>query len=85
MFEHKLNPKAFGLALGVLWGAGLAFFAILCFAGGGFGGFMMRAFESVFIGYHPHPFGILIGLIWGFIDGFIFGYLFAYLYNYFNK
>lgn len=85
MLEHHLNPKALGMSLGVFWGAILAFFAIITFAGGGYGSFLMRGLESIYIGYHPHPFGIVTGFIWGFLDGFIAGYIIAYFYNHFNK
>jgi len=85
MFKKELNPLALGLAIGVFWGATLAFFAIITFTGGNYGSFMMRSLESIYIGYHPHPFGILIGFIWGFLDGFISGYIIAWLYNHFNQ
>lgn len=76
----KLNPKAFGLTCGLMWGVGL--FSLT---------WWMIAFEGpshkpnglsrLYRGYTISPEGSVIGLVWGFFDALIGGACFAWLYN----
>lgn len=75
----KFNPKALGLAIGILWGLGCLLIGI--FAMYGYGNLFLNAFASVYKGYAASWGGAVIGGIWGFIDGFIGGYILAWLYN----
>lgn len=79
-----LNPKAFGLSGGVLWGLAmlvLTFVGMNAEYGASFFAFMM----DVYPGYEMTMAGAFIGLVYGFLDGFIGLYLFAWLYNWFDK
>ncbi|MBD3304498.1 hypothetical protein GF343_05100 [Candidatus Woesearchaeota archaeon] len=75
----KCNPKALGLAFGILWG--LACLLIGIFAMYGYGNQFLDLFASVYKGYAATWGGAVIGAIWGFVDGFIGGYILAWLYN----
>lgn len=80
MADAKLNPKKFGLALGILCGACLLIWAwVAAVTGLWIDAIAMIA--KVYFHYAPTPLGGIIGLIWGFIDGFVGGYIFAALYN----
>jgi len=76
----KLNVLAFGLAGGILWGAGVflaAWWIMLVGTVGGEATFL----ERIYLGYAFTPVGSVIGLVWGFVDGFIACAVFAWLYN----
>jgi hypothetical protein len=75
----KCNPKALGLAIGILWG--LACLLIGIFAMYGYGNAFLDLFASVYRGFAATWGGAVIGGIWGFVDGFIAGYILAWLYN----
>ncbi len=75
----ELNPKAFALAAGILWG--VACFVIGLMAAYGYGTAFETLFSSVYIGYSSTLGGSVIGAIWGFVDAFIGGYILAWLYN----
>ena len=76
----KIDVKAFGLALGVVWG-GLMFFIGLTdmfyFWGNGWG----RMMNMVYAGYSPTVFGIIVGAIWGFLYADLLGLAVAWMYN----
>ncbi len=77
---NRLDPKAFGLALGILWSAGVIFMgftALVCPWAQPFVDFV----SVMYVGYSATIIGVLIGAIWGFIDAFIGGVLLAWLYN----
>jgi hypothetical protein len=80
MADAKLNPKKFGLALGILCGAGMLIIAWLS-AATGLWGDGIALIAKFYLHYAATPLGGIIGLIWGFIDGFVGGYIFAWLYN----
>ena len=75
----KLDKKALGLALGLLWGFGLLIATL--WATLAQGGDHLGLLNRFYIGYSVTYLGAVIGLIYGFIDGFIGGWLLAWLYN----
>jgi hypothetical protein len=76
----KLNPKAFALTSGILWGL-IIFVATLWLLIIGSTGKTIVKFNEFYIGYSFSIGGAFIGLLWGFIDGLIIGFIFAWLYN----
>jgi len=76
----RLQPRAFGLACGILWGVGLMlvtwWFMIV-----GSPGSTLAKLGIVYIGYNVSFWGGFVGLIWGFLDGFVGGFIFSWLYN----
>lgn len=81
--KKELNPKAFGLAAGTLWAAGLVTFGLIANMHTGW----VHGMEMIgmfYIGY-GQGIGLLYGAIWGFLDGFIGGFLLAWLYNLFAR
>ncbi len=76
----KLNVKAFALAGGILWGAGIFLLTwwIIGFHGATGDPTWLG---KVYLGYRLDAWGSLIGLVWAFFDGLIFAALFAWLYN----
>jgi hypothetical protein len=76
----KLNPKAFGLTCGILWGAGLFSLTwwVMAFEGSSP---KPTGLSRLYRGYTISPRGSVIGLIWGFFDAFFGGLSFAWLYN----
>jgi len=79
----QLNPKAFALACGILWGAGL-FLATLWLMIIGSQGNTIILLGKFYWGYSLSFVGAIMGLIWGFVDGIIGGFLLAWLYNKFS-
>jgi hypothetical protein len=79
--KMKLDIRAFGLALGILWGASLIFFGLLAMAAPDYCSDFVRAIGSKYIGYAASFSGSIIGGIWGFIDAGIGGLILAWLYN----
>lgn len=77
---NRLDVKAFGLSLGIVWG-GLSFVLgivdMLYFWGSTWG----RMMTMVYIGYRPTVFGSIIGGVWGFLYASILGFVVARLYN----
>ena len=78
-----LNPKAFGLAGGILWGVACLFMGLL--SGTGYGLGFVHGIGSIYIGYGPGLAGAILGAVYGFLDGFIGGYIFVWLYNLLEK
>ncbi|MCX5700022.1 MAG: bacteriophage holin [Candidatus Omnitrophica bacterium] len=76
----KLDIKAFGFALGIVWG-GLTFLLgmldMLYFWGNSWGKMM----TMIYLGYRPTVFGSIIGAIWGFLYASILGFVVAWMYN----
>ena len=77
---NKLNPKAFGLAFGILWGGGVLLMGLLALACSWAQPFV-NVLSIMYVGYSASIVGILIGTAWGFVDAFIGGAVFAWLYN----
>ncbi len=80
-----LNPKAFALAGGIIWGVAVFVMAILpMFTGGlttGYGVGFTHAIGTIYLGVQPGISGAILGLVYGFIDAFIGCFIFAWLYN----
>jgi hypothetical protein len=76
----KLDPKAFGLTCGILWGAGLFSLTwwVMAFEGPSR---KPTGLSKLYRGYTISPTGSIIGLVWGFCDAFLGGLSFAWLYN----
>lgn len=76
----KLNVKALGLSVGLLWGFGV-------FLGTWYMVFLYgcsaepTVLGRIYLGHSLTPLGSVIGLGWGLVDGFIAGALLAWLYN----
>ena len=77
---NRLNPKACGLAFGILWAAGVVFMGLLAMVCSWAQPFV-NVLSAMYVGYSATIVGCLIGAIWGFLDAFIGGFLFAWLYN----
>lgn len=78
-----LDVKAFGLAAGIMWGAGVFLLGLLAMATG-FAAPMVAGLGSGYLGYDATVAGSIIGGIWGFVDAGIGGVVFAWLYNSFT-
>lgn len=75
----KLDGKALGFTLGILWGVSvlLATWGAIVLGGGNH----LQLLNRVYLGYSISPLGSILGLVYGFIDGFIGGWVLAFLYN----
>ncbi len=78
----SLNPKAFALACGILWGGGIALLALLSMVVD-YGTAMVDLTATVYWGLGPSVPGMIAGFAWGFVDGWVGGWLLATLYNHF--
>ena len=76
---QKLNVKAMAIAAGITW----AIYVLFCgwAAALGWGGSIVHAFASYYVGYAPTFLGGIIGGIWALVDGAIAGAIFSLLYN----
>lgn len=76
----RLNAKALGLALGILWGLSVFLAtAWIVFIGGP--GDTLDTLGAFYIGYDVSWTGAVVGLGYGFVDGLIGGLLLAWIYN----
>ncbi|VVB94404.1 Uncharacterised protein [uncultured archaeon] len=75
-----LNPKAFGLAAGVMWGLALLVTTLISVSTG-YATMFLNIIASIYLGYSISPLGSIIGLIYGFADASIGFYIFARIYN----
>ena len=79
-----MNPKAFGMAIGVLWGLAMFLMTIINTMNGYASDFLI-VMAGIYPGFSLTYFGAVIGAIYGFVDGFVGGWFFAWLYNKFVK
>lgn len=77
---NKLDPRACGLAFGILWAGCILLMGLAALAGSWAQPFV-GLFSKLYVGYSASVAGILIGTVWGFLDAFIGGWVFAWLYN----
>jgi hypothetical protein len=77
---NKLDVKALGLALGIVWGVCVLLIGITSMLFN-YGTGLVNALSSLYIGYKATLLGSLIGGIWGFFDAGIGGVIIAWLYN----
>lgn len=81
---HKLDVKAFGLTLGIIWGVSVFIMGLLAkFFGYGAG--LIAGLSTVYIGTEATLVGSLIGAGWAFLDAGIGGLIIAWLYNKLSK
>jgi hypothetical protein len=76
----KLNPKAWSLSLGIVWGLVIFLLTNISLLRGGAGEHLGRL-SVVYIGYSFSFVGSLVGFVWGFVSMFIIGWVLASLYN----
>ena len=76
----KLNPKALGLACGILWGAGVLIMGLLAMVCS-WAQPVVDVLSVIYLGYGASILGALIGTLWGFVDAFLGGWVLAWLYN----
>ena len=76
----KLDPEAFGLTCGLMWGLGLFSLTwwIMAFDGSSE---EPNGLSKLYRGYTITPRGSVLGLVWGFFDALIGGACLAWLYN----
>ena len=82
-YMKKIDAKALGLSLGIIWSALIFFSAFMAMFG--WADKIVDVFGSLYIGYAPTFIGAIIGAIWAFVDAFVGGLLIAWLYNKFVK
>lgn len=80
----KLNPVAFGLAFGAIWGVCILIVGLVA-TYYLYGHEFVVSMGNLYPGYTPSIRGSFFGAIIGFIDAFIMGFLIAWLYNRFNQ
>jgi len=80
----KMDVKAFGLSLGIVWGASVMLMGFICMISG-WGGSFVDAMGKFYPGYQATLLGCVIGGAFGFIDMGIAGVVIAWLYNKFSK
>ena len=76
----KLQPIAFAVAMGIVWGLGVLILALGALYLN-WGALLVHLLSNVYIGLAVSVQGSLIGAAWGFADAFIGGLIFALLYN----
>ena len=78
----KLDVRAFGLAMGILWSAGVFVLDVAAMVmPGRWGEAIISILSNVYVGYEPSILGAVIGAAWAFADGLVGGVLLAWLYN----
>ena len=80
---QTLNVKAVAFAAGITWAIYVAFCGWA--AALGWGGSIVNALETYYVGYAPTPLGGVIGGVWAIFDGAIAGAIFSLLYNRFAR
>lgn len=89
----KLNGKALGLSIGLVWGATVFLATIILIIKAKLGihhvpgtpvGPALIKLGQFYIGYSVTFFGSIIGFIYGFVNGYIVGAVIARIYNRFS-
>ena len=83
----QLSAKALALALGLLWGGGVAFAALVHLVNPSYGTAFLDVVSSIYPGFHSaRSLGdAVVGTAYGLIDGAVGGFIFASLYNMFTR
>lgn len=76
----SLNPKAFGLTAGIIWGLAVLVTTLISISTG-YATMFLNIIVSIYPGYSISPLGSIIGLVYGFADASIGFYIFARIYN----
>ena len=79
----RTDPRAAGLAAGLLWGGLVAVLELT--AGTEYGERFRLLLADIYPGYSSEPGDLVWGSVLGFVDGFLAGYLYATLYNRFAR
>jgi hypothetical protein len=81
----RLSVKAFAIALGLIWGGGVACASLAHLAFPSYGSSFLELVSSIYPGFHAaRSLGdALIGTIYALVDGATGGLMFAWLYNLF--
>ncbi len=80
----RIDTKALGLTLGIIWGASVLIMALLAkFCNYGTG--LIAALSTMYIGTEATFRGGTIGAIWAFCDAGVFGLAIGWLYNKISK
>jgi len=78
----KLDSKAMGLSIGLLWGGAVLLVGVVNVVSGGYGSSFLNGVASIYPGYEVGGFGsVIIAALYAVVDGFIGGFLLAWLYN----
>jgi len=80
----KLDVRALGLTLGIVWGACMFILGLLNMWLG-WGAQFETCMSTIYLGYKPTLLGSIIGGIWGFVDAGIGGLAVGWLYNKFAR
>ena len=82
----KLNARALGFTIGVIWGLAIFLVTVISlWAGRSYGRQFLYTLSSIYPGFDISSNGAILGLCYGFVDGFVFGWLTAKIYNTFAK
>lgn len=76
----KLDALKFGLACAIIWSASVLLMGLLT----GYiawGGGLVKALGTLYLGYKTGLSGAIIGTVWAFCDAGIGGFVLAWLYN----
>jgi len=76
----KVDAKALGLSLGIVWSAAMLILGLTTMLWD-WGSAWVDLMSSMYIGYEATFLGSIIGAIWGFVDAGIGGLIIALLYN----
>ncbi|MFV1986146.1 MAG: hypothetical protein ACC682_02630 [Gemmatimonadota bacterium] len=78
----KLDSKAMGLWMGVVWGGVVLLVGVVNVVSGGYGASFLNGVASIYPGYEVGGMGsVIIVTLYAVVDGFIGGFLLAWLYN----
>jgi len=80
---QKIDVKAAGLAIGIVWSALIFLSAFMAMFGWAVS--LVDVMGTLYLGYQATFLGAIIGAIWAFVDGFFGGVIMAWLYNKFAK
>lgn len=82
---NRLCIMAFGLAVGIIWMAGIVIMGIAAdfSTSSGYGMLFVNLIKNIYPGYGVSLQGIIIGGVWALIDGFFAGVFIAWFYNMF--